>query len=263
LASSFKKINIENIEKLDKNLLDSIKRNSIINLTENVEENNINLVDISLHLETEKDSGVLDTSEYRDKEINILDNFKYLYEAPSKEIKKPVYLTFKEIFKLAQLIHESLFNSYPNLKNIFDYFNSISKAFSALDIPISWSPPSGANIKQKYLKFKKVKVSISVGKGRKKTVVLSQKLNEMDSKAQILALNPNFIHSLDSSLVILLLSKHKKELNPLITIHDCFISHPNRMLKLVEILQEEFINLFEKENLLYRQENFHQDLLPI
>jgi len=82
----------------------------------------------------------------------------------------------------------------------------------------------------------------------------------MDINAQKLALNPNFIHSIDSSLVISLLSKNYENLHPLVCIHDCFIQHPNNMLNLVETVQKEFINLFEKENLI---EKFHNNLISI
>lgn len=248
LASSFKKIEISKIKNLDQNILNSLKKDII-----KLDENDIKFEDIQ-----ESNSFILEAKD-GNEDVNY-DHLKFLYEAPSKELNKPLYLTFKEIFKLAELIHESLFNSYPNLKNILDYFNSISKAFSSLDIPISWTPPSGAHITQKYLKVKKVKVDVSVGRGKRKKVVLNQKLNEMDNRAQILALNPNYIHSLDSSLVISLLSKNHNKLYPLVTIHDCFFVNPNKMLYLVETLQEEFINLFEKENLL---EKFHNDLISI
>lgn len=268
LASTFKKIKIDEIESLNKDLIRSINRNKSVKINVNNDDifndednqlSNINLlenIDNNSLLPLELEEEINDN----EKENIIKDQLKYLYEAPSKDKDKPLYLTFKEIFKLAQIIHESLFITYPKLNSIFDYFKSITKAFSYLDIPINWSPPSGALITQKYLKVKKVKVFISVGKGKKKTVILSQKLNEMDNKAQILALNPNVVHSLDSSLVILLLSKHNKNLHPLVTIHDCFITHPNNMLNLVETVQDEFINLFEKEKFL---EKFHNDLLSI
>src|SRR6266404_1352502 len=108
LASTFKKIKIEDIKNLDNNTLFSIENSEI-------ENENINY----------------------ENDIISYDNLKYLYEVPSKDLKFPLYLTFKEIFKLAQLMHESLFKSYPNLRLIFEYLNSISKAFSILDIPIS------------------------------------------------------------------------------------------------------------------------------
>jgi DNA-directed RNA polymerase len=59
--------------------------------------------------------------------------------------------------------------------------------------------------------------------------------------------------------MIILLSKFNNT-NSLVGIHDCFITHANSMLNLVETLQDEFINLFEKENLL---EKFHNDLLTV
>ncbi len=247
LASTFKKIKIEDIKNLDKNILITDNpKNKFINFNDEEYGDNYYL---NPKLDENIDNNTLfsiENSEIENENINYendiisYDNLKYLYEVPSKDLKFPLYLTFKEIFKLAQLMHESLFKSYPNLRLIFEYLNSISKAFSILDIPISWSPPtyrSGLIITQKYLKVKKVRVSISVGKGKKKTVILSQKLNEMDNRSQVLALNPNFVHSIDSSLVIILLSKYNHSLNPLITIHDCFLTPANSMLNLVEILQ--------------------------
>lgn len=153
----------------------------------------------------------------------------------------------------------TLFYSYPQLKFIFYYFNSIIKVFSILDLPIMLNSSSGLNIIQRYLKVKKVKVNISVGKGKQRSVILSKNLNQMDSRAQILAFNPNFVHSIDSALIINLLSKNNN-LYPIITIHDCFITHPNYMLNLVETVQDEFINIFEKENII---EKFNNNLLAI
>lgn len=267
LASTFKKVKIDDIKILDPNVLSTINHlnNKPINFNDDNEESIFNLKSQSNNIvENIYNESIfnLENNKINESENEIInyDHLKYLYEVPSKDSNKVIYLTFKEIFKLAQLMHECLFNSYPNLRLIFDYLNSISKAFSLLDIPISWSPPSGLLISQKYLKVKKVRVSISVGKGKKKTVILSQKLNEMDNRAQVLALNPNIIHSLDASLVIILLSKYSNNMKPLVTIHDCFITHSNNMLNLVEILQDEFINLFEKENFI---EKFNNDLLTI
>lgn len=269
LASTFKKIEIKDLKNLDKNVLNSINnlKNKPINFNEDNDEFNLDLnLDSTTNVNNYNDS-LLDLKTVNPKiieneinqEIDNYDHLKYLYEVPSKDSNKTVYLTFKEIFKLAQIMSGTLFNAYPQLKNIFDYFNSVSKVFSILDLPMMWNSPSGLNIIQKYLKVKKVKVNISVGKGKQRSVILSQKLNQMDSRAQILAFNPNFIHSTDSALIINLLSK-SNNLYPTLTIHDCFIAHSNYMLNLVETVQDEFINIFEKENII---ENFHNNLLAI
>src|SRR6266404_3970426 len=126
LASTFKKIKIEDIKNLDKNILITDNpKNKFINFNDEEYGDNYYL------------NPKLDENINNKNDIISYDNLKYLYEVPSKDLKFPLYLTFKEIFKLAQLMHESLFKSYPNLRLIFEYLNSISKAFSILDIPIS------------------------------------------------------------------------------------------------------------------------------
>src|SRR6202789_4642965 len=72
-----------------------------------------------------------------DKNLSEFINDKYLYKAPSKNLKIPLYLSYKEIFKLAQIVHGSLFKKYPILLIIFNYFKSIISVFNLLDLPIS------------------------------------------------------------------------------------------------------------------------------
>jgi len=137
-------------------------------------------------------------------------------------------------------------NTILNLNTIYTYTN---EDLSKKNTIIAMIPNFG---------YREIILSSSGMKIFKKT--RNNKINEMDTRAQTLGLNPNLVHSIDSSIVILLLSKYQDKLNPLVTIHDCYISHPNNMLSLVEILKDEFIEIFEKENLL---EKFHQDLLLI
>ena len=258
LASSFEKIEVKDINKTIKTMNSILEAKNMKSIELSTEDAVDYEDDISLSL----DSNELNSMWRVDSEKEVVNKkyLKYLYKAPSKDPNTPLYLTYKEVFKLAQLVYNSLFIKYPNLKNIFDYFNSISSVFNILDLPISWNPPSGLSITQKYLKNVKIKISISVGRGKQKTVVLSQNLNEMDTRAQTQALNPNTIHSLDSSLVILLLSKYHNKLHPFITIHDCYLSHSNKMFDVVNSVKNEFINIFENENII---EKFHNDLLTV
>ena len=107
------------------------------------------------------------------KNNNILE--KVLFKVPSINDKENLYLTYKEIYHLAKIMHETLFEYYPSLKKWFEYFISICLVFTKLDLPILWYPPSGLSICQRYLKTAKSKVSISVGHGKKKTVLLNKK----------------------------------------------------------------------------------------
>jgi len=80
-----------------------------------------------------------------------------LFKVPSFNDNETLFLNYTEVFKLAQVIHESVFIKYPALKQLFLYFVSICITYTKLDIPILWYPPSGLTITQRYLKFSKTK----------------------------------------------------------------------------------------------------------
>jgi DNA-directed RNA polymerase len=118
-------------------------------------------------------------------------------------------------------------------------------------------------IQQRYLKTAKAKVSISIGRGKTKTVVLNKKLDKTNTRAQTQAIIPNIIHSMDSAHLILILNKivnQNNTNNPVISIHDCFGTLPNNMISLENLVKLEFINLYSKKEFL---ENFNNDLINI
>lgn len=119
--------------------------------------------------------------------------------------------------------------------------------------------PSGLGIEQRYLKTSKAKVSISVGHGKQKTVVLKRKLDQTDTRVQTQAIIPNIIKSMDASHLILILNKSIKN-SPIISIQDCFGTLPNNMIDLETLVKLEFINLYSKDNFL---EKFNNYLLSI
>ena len=52
----------------------------------------------------------------------------------------------------------------------------------------------------------------------------------MDSRKQTQSIIPNIIHSLDANHLISLINNAiKDKFSPIITIHDCFGTHPNKM----------------------------------
>lgn len=79
---------------------------------------------------------------------------------------KPIYLNSKEVFKIAEIIYNQIFELFPSLKSIYDYFMNISKLMIKLEIPLSWLTPVG--LTQHYLKYKINKISISMGVKKQK-----------------------------------------------------------------------------------------------
>src|SRR6185369_7216360 len=107
----------------------------------------------------------------------------------------PVYITKKELYKLSELIHGILYENHPLLKQLVDYLSEIAELLHKLSLPIVWNTPSGLIIKQKYTKFKKIRVKSKSNNNSSYTLLLPTE--EIDLKKQKAALMPNIVHSLD------------------------------------------------------------------
>jgi DNA-directed RNA polymerase len=162
----------------------------------------------------------------------------------------PLYLHSKEVFKIAEIIYNQIFELFPSLKSIYDYFMDISKIMIKLEIPLSWFTPVGLNLTQHYLKSKINKKSISMG-SKNKTLVLREFEDEINNSKQIQAIIPNIIHSLDASHLIKVINSINRghgdahynmdSLKYIIPVHDCFGTHPNQLGLLEETVKREYI----------------------
>lgn len=113
-------------------------------------------------------------------------------------------------------------------------------------------------ITQHYLKTKKSSIAIRFA-GKIKKMVLKEWTDKMDTTKQTQAIIPNIIHSLDANHLINLLNKANDLLfSPVITVHDCFGTHPNKMGELEHMVKKEFILLYTNEQFLQK---FHDRII--
>lgn len=75
-------------------------------------------------------------------EINLLDNKSNIIHF-NKKIKIKSYLNnenieldYKDILKIAQIIESSIFENFPFLKSVYDYFKESSKLLNSLGLPL-------------------------------------------------------------------------------------------------------------------------------
>lgn len=193
-------------------------------------------------------------------ELKLSKSFKKekMYKAPTI-YGDQVLLTEKDLFKISQIINEQIFVLYPSLNKIYTYFINISKLMVKLNLPLTWITPAGMKITQHYLKSKKTLIPLKFGRKTKK-LVLREWTEKSDNNKQIQAIIPNIIHSLDANHLINIVNtcsylEHKIDV---ITIHDCFGTHPNDMEILEYNVRKEFILLYTHENFL---EKFHNRFL--
>nr|YP_010130187.1 DNA-dependent RNA polymerase [Clavaria fumosa]QPZ51089.1 DNA-dependent RNA polymerase [Clavaria fumosa] len=81
----------------------------------------------------------------------------------------------------------------------------------------------------------------------------------MNSRKQTQSIIPNIIHSLNANHLINLINNAIKEkFFPIINIHDCFGTHPNKMEILEYKVKKEFILLYTKDKFI---NTFHKRLI--
>ena len=173
-------------------------------------------------------------------------------------INKGEFITLRkpDIMKIAEIINKSIFIKYKGLNFIYNYFIEMAKLKSKLNLPIVWLTASGLLLTQKYYQSKETKISLTLA-GKTKKLVIRDMTTLLDPRKQNNSIIPNVIHSLDASHVANIINNTVDNTNdfPIITIHDCFGTHPNNMNKLEEIVKLEFVALYASESFLTK---FHK-----
>jgi hypothetical protein len=188
---------------------------------------------------------------------NLKPFIKGFYIAPGKD-GKTIVLTRNDIFQIAKIINNQIFILFPSLNGIYSYFINISKLLIRLNIPLIWITPAGMKITQHYLKSKQNIVAIKFA-GKTKKIVLREWTDLLHKNKQTQAIIPNIIHSLDANHLINLINNASLiGLGPIISIHDCFGTLPNKMSNLEYFVKKEFILLYSNADFL---NTFHNRIL--
>jgi DNA-directed RNA polymerase len=211
---------------------------------------------ISKNLETHENKFIMQPVEKVENSLKKLFNFKNtVYLCPDKN-GGFVHLTNSNIYKIADIINKQIFVVFPSLYNIYNYFINITKLTIKLGIPLTWITPSGVEITQKYFYQKSKVITISLF-GHSKKIVYRETEDKLNNIKQINATIPNIIHSLDASHLINLINSMangKDTYLPVISVHDCFGTHPNHMGKLEFEVKKNFILLYSNSQFI---ENYH------
>ncbi|RWS22022.1 DNA-directed RNA polymerase-like protein, partial [Leptotrombidium deliense] len=144
-----------------------------------------------------------------------------------------LYLTHKTF--------DSIQNMFNATRKIQDWFTNCARTISnVLASPVEWITPLGFPIVQPY--FKKSSNAI-----KKKDGILSLKTDHSRWKPNTLkqknAFPPNFIHSLDSSHMMLTALHCEKEGITFAAVHDSYWTHPCNIDDMNRICREQFVAL--------------------
>lgn len=169
-----------------------------------------------------------------------------------------ILLSEKHLFEIAKTVKKVIFSEHPVLKEVYDYFKSVTKLLTSLNLPLIWFTPTGTTLIQKYKKAKSQKITVN-NWNKVTSIRYVEYINEINKAKQVNAIIPNIIHSLDAShLMCIIEDADRIGLKNVLSIHDCFGTHPNDLFKLNELVRENFIFLYSSSSFL---KTFHNRLL--
>lgn len=113
---------------------------------------------------------------------------------------------------------------------------------------MEWTTPTGFKVQHDYQKVEEVRVRInSCGVNR---IMFHEKLDECNPNQMQNAIAPNFVHALDASHLTFVALAMKQRGYSFVGIHDSFGTHPCNVDDMHIIIREEFVNMYEKHDVL-------------
>jgi DNA-directed RNA polymerase len=178
----------------------------------------------------------------------------YLY-LPRNEAHGTKLITGKDLFKLAKVIHSTLYDTHPELQEVVNYFKEMVNLMTKLNLPIVWITPAGLEIKQRYVRRNSTRIRSSSFKGASYYIVIpTDKINKVSQES---AFMPNLIHSMDASTITLLVKKLRfLGIYNLYTIHDCFATTANNISLVNELVRDSFCEIYANDDFLINLHKF-------
>jgi hypothetical protein len=181
--------------------------------------------------------------------------YEYMYSPKKEKIHGSVAITGGDLFMLAKIIYNVLYEVHPELKNVVSYFKNMVNLLTKLELPVVWITPGGLIIKQKYAKKKSDRVRSGLFKGADYTIVIPT--GKIDKVSQQNAFMPNLIHSMDGSTITLLAKRLKTlGIKNIYTIHDCFATTADNVSIINELVREAFCEIYSDERFLLKLHQF-------
>ena len=162
----------------------------------------------------------------------------------------------RDLYLLIKSIKFIIYNDFEKIKKLSKYLKNIAILFNSLELPITWTLPTGLTIKQSYLETKSTTITPFIYSKIKLNLNVTIK-DKYDANRQIRALMSNSIHYLDSSSLNLLYKQFinsfdNKHATQFFSVHDCFGTTCDKVFILKTILASVYTDLYSSDPYLYK-----------
>ncbi|XP_031285635.1 DNA-directed RNA polymerase 2, chloroplastic/mitochondrial [Pistacia vera] len=161
--------------------------------------------------------------------------------------------TFGASCYAAKVTLTALGEMFEAARGIMNWLAECAKVIASENVPVRWTTPLGLPVVQPYRKLGRHSVQTSL-----QTLTFKRETDKVMVRRQRTAFPPNFVHSLDSSHMMMTAVACRNAGLNFAGVHDSYWTHACDVDEMNRILREKFVELYEKpilENLL---ESFQQ-----
>ena len=163
---------------------------------------------------------------------------------------------FKASNFLSKYVYESINETVIKADECMKWLQQVAKLVASENLPVIWTTPSNFPVFMSYYDMESRRVKTKIGDSTVKLTVNTE-TKKISSRRVSSSISPNFIHSLDSSMLQLaVVLADKRGIESISTVHDCFGVLCCDAIEMNKCIREAFVNMYEKPVL----ENFRDEI---
>jgi len=153
---------------------------------------------------------------------------------------------------LARHVWDAISNVIVSARRVMDYVKEVSEVYTNHQKHMEWVTPTGWLVLQQYSNSQQKRIKTHINGDIVSLSFPKDKPDTVNKSRTSLGASPNFIHSLDASAMTKTINKATKVgIQDFAMVHDSYGTHSSNMPLMSEILREEFVNMYEENNVLH------------
>ena len=149
---------------------------------------------------------------------------------------------------MATILYRQTSDLIAPAKLAMSWFKKVGRAAGKLNLPLTWTSPSGVPVIQEYWDYSGVRVRLYHLSPVPLDLLTHHKPTRLNPKRMGNGLSPNVIHSLDAShMAAVTIEAHAAGVRNIGGIHDCFATTPAEMAVLRTTIRSTFAGMYARD----------------
>ena len=163
---------------------------------------------------------------------------------------------FKPSLFLSNIVYNSINECVIKADECMKWLQTVARLVANENLPVKWTTPTNFPVFMSYYEMESKRVKTKIGDSTVKLTVKSD-TKKISKRRLSSSISPNFIHSLDSSMLqIAVVIAKRRGIENVSTVHDCFGILCSDAVEMNKCIREAFVNMYEKPVL----ENFRDEI---